>query len=139
MSSVANFLVPHHDGSELYLSNSAPKLGEEVTFRVRVPNEYKFDQGVMRYYHDGEPRTGYLELAKKGRIESWWEITIPIINPQTKYRFLFAGEGKFDWLSAAGLHNHDVHSNTDFQIIAKPAYPKWLKSSIFYQIFPRRI
>ncbi|GDX23250.1 alpha-glycosidase [Actinomycetes bacterium] len=138
MGSVANFLVPHHDGSELYLSNSAPKLGEKVTFRVRVPNEYKFDQGVMRYYHDGEPRTGYLELAKKGKIESWWEITIPIINPQTKYRFLFAGEGKFDWLSAAGLHNHDVHSNTDFQIIAKPAYPKWLKSSIFYQIFPDR-
>lgn len=26
----------------------------------------------MRYYHDGEPRTGYLELAKKEKIESWW-------------------------------------------------------------------
>ncbi len=125
------FLLPHHDGSQLYLSNSAPKIGEKVRFKVRVPKLYKFDQGIMRYYHDGEPRTKYLKLCKTEKVESWWQVTIPIINPQTKYRFLFAGENKFDWLNAAGLHHHDVHSNSDFLIIAKPAYPDWLNSSIY--------
>ena len=132
------FLEPHHDGSELYVSNSAPKLGQKVTFKVRVPNTYKFDHAVMRFYHDGEPRTAHLKRVSKGRSESWWGVTIEIINYETRYRFLFAGNKKYDWLSAAGLTNHDVHSNSDFQLVARPAYPQWLNSSIFYQIFPDR-
>ncbi len=131
-------LEPHHDGSELYVSNSAPKLGEKVTFQVRVPKDYKFDAALIRYYHDGEPRTARLRLRKKNRVESWWGVTIPIINHETRYRFLFAGKNRYDWLSAAGLSNHDVHSNNDFQLIARPTYPKWLNSSVFYQIFPDR-
>ena len=42
------FLEPHHDGSELYLSNSAPKLGEKVTFKVRIPNSYKFTDALIQ-------------------------------------------------------------------------------------------
>lgn len=129
---------PHHDGSELYVSNSAPKLGEKVTFKVRIPHSYIFDQAIIRFYHDGEPRTAHLKPGKKTKVETWWQVTIPIINPHTRYRFLFAGQGKFDWLSADGFHHHDVHSNVDFQIIAGREYPRWLKSSIFYQIFPDR-
>ena len=131
-------IEPHHDGSELYVSNAAPKLGEKVTFKVRTPNSYKFDNAVIRYYHDGEPRTAHLKLIKKGKVESWWGVTIPIINYETRYRFLFASANRYDWLSAAGLSNHDVHSNTDFLLVARPAYPSWLKSSVFYQIFPDR-
>lgn len=132
---------PHHDGSDLYVSNSAPKLGEKVTFKVRIPNSYKFKDAVIRYYHDGEPRTAHLKKlksTKKSKIESWWGVTIPIINFETRYRFLFAGPGKYDWLSATGLSNHDVHSNSDFLLVARPEYPKWLNSSVFYQIFPDR-
>lgn len=131
-------LEPHHDGSELYVSNSAPKIGERVTFKVRVPNSYKFDDAIMRFYHDGEPRTVHLKRVKRNKYESWWSATIQVINYSTKYRFLFAGPGRYDWLSASGLTSYDVHSNSDFQIIARPEYPKWLRNSIFYQIFPDR-
>ena len=131
-------LEPHHDGSELYVSNSAPKLGEKVTFKVRIPNSYKFDDALIRYYQDGEPRNSKLKKLKRNKVESWWAATVQIVNYETRYRFLFAGQGKYDWLSATGLSNHDVHSNSDFQIIARPQYPKWLKSSVFYQIFPDR-
>jgi alpha-glucosidase len=132
---------PHHDGSDLYISNSAPKLGEKVTFKVRIPNSYKFKDAVIRYYHDGEPRTAHLKKlksTKKSKVESWWGVTIPIINYETRYRFLFAGPSKYDWLSATGLSNHDVHSNSDFLLVARPEYPIWLRSSVFYQIFPDR-
>ncbi len=36
-------LEPHHDGSEIYVSNSSPRLGEKVTFKVRIPNSYTFN------------------------------------------------------------------------------------------------
>ena len=131
-------LEPHHDGSEIYVSNSSPRLGEKVTFKVRIPNSYTFNQAVMRFYHDGEPRTTHLKLTMKNKHESWWQASIAIINPNTRYRFLFAGDNKFDWLNAVGLQHHDVHSNSDFQIIAEKPAPTWLKNSVFYQIFPDR-
>lgn len=133
-----NLLSPHHDGSELYVSNEAPKLGETVTLRVRVPSDYTFAKAFVRLYHDGEPRTFELKEKKRAAKESWWEVKVVIHNLSTAYRFVFIGEGKYEWLNAAGLFDHDVHSNSDFQIVAVPAYPQWIKSSVFYQIFPDR-
>lgn len=129
---------PHHDGSDLYVSNAAPELGEFVTLRVRVPKGYVFDHAVIRYHEDGEPRTAHLAKQSETEVDEWWSVEVQIVNRNMPYRFLFSGYKKFDWLNAEGLHDHDVHSNSDFQLVARPSYPKWLKSSVFYQIFPDR-
>ncbi|MFM1985734.1 MAG: hypothetical protein RLZZ295_900 [Actinomycetota bacterium] len=129
---------PHHDGSDLYVSNSAPEVGTKVTLKVRVPNSYSFDNAMVRIYHDGEPRIFEMKLSKKGEVESWYQVTVDILNIQNSYRFGFIGGGKYEWLNARGLFDHDVHSNNDFQIVAIPANPEWIKSSVFYQIFPDR-
>ena len=130
--------TPHHDGSDLYVSNSAPKIGDKVTLRVRVPNDYLFEKAMLRIYHDGEPRIFEMKLTKKGAVESWYQATVEILNLQNSYRFAFIGHGKYEYLNARGLFDHDVHSNNDFQIVAIPANPAWINSSVFYQIFPDR-
>ena len=130
--------LPHHDGSQLYVSNAAPTIGGTVTLRIRVPHTYTFEKAFIRLYHDGEPRSFELKAGKKGDVETWWSVKVAIENLSTLYRFVFVAEGKYDWLNAAGLFDHDVHSNNDFQIVAVPAYPQWIKSSVFYQIFPDR-
>ena len=112
--------VPHHDGSELYVSNGAPRIGDNVTFSVRVPKNYRFDTALIRYYADGEPRTATLKQSKKRKHETWYSVKIKIVNPRTRYRFLFSGKDRYDWLAADGLHEHDVHSNSDFQLLAQP-------------------
>lgn len=130
--------LPHHDGSELYVSDAAPAIGQTVTLRLRVPHTYTFEKAFIRLYHDGEPRSFELKAGKNDGVETWWSVKVVIENLSTLYRFVFVAEGKYDWLNAAGLFDHDVHSNNDFQIIAVPAYPQWIKSSVFYQIFPDR-
>lgn len=129
---------PHHDGSDLYVSNSAPSIGDKITLKVRVPNTYLFEKAMVRIYQDGEPRIFELKLNKKGAVESWYQVSIEIVNLQSLYRFAFIGQGKYEWLNARGLFDHDVHSNNDFQIVAIPDNPEWIKSSVFYQIFPDR-
>ena len=126
---------PHHDGSDLYISNSAPVIGEKITLKVGVPNTYLFEKAMVRIYQDGEPRIFELKL---GKVESWYQVSIEIVNLQSLYRFAFIGQGKYEWLNARGLFDHDVHSNNDFQIVAIPGNPEWIKSSVFYQIFPDR-
>ena len=99
---------PHHDGSDLYVSNSAPKIGDKVTLKIRVPNDYLFEKAMLRIYHDGEPRIFEMKLSKKGEVESWYQVTVEILNLQSSYRFAFIGKGKYEWLNARGLSDHDV-------------------------------
>ena len=129
---------PHHDGSELYVSNIAPELGEKVTLKVRVPSDYVFEKAMLRIYHDGEPRIFEMKESKSDSTETWYQVNVEILNIQSYYRFAFIGKGKYEWLNAKGLFDHDVHSNNDFQLVAFADNPEWIKSSVFYQIFPDR-
>lgn len=89
-------------------------------------------------YHDGEPRIFELKKGKSDDFESWYQVTVKVLNLQNYYRFVFIGNGKYEWLNARGLFDHDVHSNNDFQLVATAANPKWIDSAVFYQIFPDR-
>lgn len=131
-------LYPHHDGSEIYVSNAAPAIGQTITLKVRVPNSYHFEKAFIRVYEDGEPRSHELKRGKSTASEIWLEVKIKIINLHTIYRFVFVAKGKYEWLNAFGLADHDVHSNNDFRIVAVPKYPDWIRTSVFYQIFPDR-
>lgn len=135
-------IQPHHDGSDLYVSNSAPKIGDRVTLRVRVPRGDRARSLHVRLFQDGEPHTYDLKKDKVTNLgtkkEQWWRISIEIANLTTSYRFLLVDTEGFRWLNAAGVFAHDVADREDFQVIAKPKYPKWLKKAILYQIFPDR-
>ncbi len=129
----------HHDGSELFVSNSAPRIGEKVTLKVRVPKGGNNAVEIwVRLFHDGEPRTFQLKKQKRTKFETWWSVSIEIVNSVTHYRFLLIGKSENRWLNGEGVFNHDVVDREDFQIIAVPELPRWVKSSVFYQIFPDR-
>ena len=133
-----NFLSPHHDGSDLYISDSAPQIGDQVRLKVRVPKGDKATKIWVRLFHDGEPRTFELKKGKAGEVETWWSVSIEILNPVTHYRFLLVDKGTYRWLNGEGVFSREVVDREDFQIIAKPEYPDWIKHAVFYQIFPDR-
>jgi alpha-glucosidase len=129
--------LPHHDGSEIYLSTGAPKLGQRTTFHFSAGADFPIEKAILRLYHDGEPRFFQMTKTMKQK-EQWWKVTVPIINPKTPYRFLIVNGERYSWLNAQGFHNNDVTSTHDFQLIATPEFPRWIRSSVFYQIFPDR-
>ncbi len=131
-------LEPHHDGSDLYLSTSAPKLGELVEFQLRVPVGYPITKLMLRIYHDGEARTFEMAISSRSPVENWWSVNVPVLNLVAQYRFLIVGSSGYQWLNAGGIFPFDVTSANDFQILAKPKYPQWINTSVFYQIFPDR-
>jgi alpha-glucosidase len=138
MEELSTELLPHHDGSDLYVSNSSPKIGEKVEFKVRTPRSSNISAIMIRIYHDGEPRTFDLKITKSTAVEDWWTAKVQVFNQVAQYRFLIVGENRYQWLNAAGLYSHEVSSANDFQIFAKPKYPQWINKSVFYQIFPDR-
>lgn len=134
--------LPHHDGSEIYLSNSAPELGQKVVFKFRAGRDFPIEKAILRLYHDGEPRFFEMERSQSydglHSNEQWWQVKVVVINHKTYYRFLIIKGDRYQWLNASGVHSNDVTSSEDFQLLATPAFPKWIRGSVFYQIFPDR-
>jgi alpha-glucosidase len=139
--------VPHHDGSGLYVSNRAPRLGEDVRVRVLVPHCDDGSPGATtvtaRTVRDGEPVLTAAEEESTDAAGTWWATRIRVTNPVTSYRFLLTGPpasavGAYSWLNGTGVHRRDVTDIADFRLVAHPPVPDWVQDAVVYQVFPDR-
>jgi alpha-glucosidase len=136
--------LPHHDGSPTYVRTPAgvpvlaPQLGEPVQVRVVVPDRAGVDDVHVRVVRDAEPWYVPARKVARGRAATWWQATIRVVNPVTRYRFVLAGAGRVRWLTQVGLHEHAVTDVWDFALVAEPPPPSWVPDAVLYQIFPDR-
>jgi alpha-glucosidase len=132
-------MTAHHDGSERYVSDPAPSLGDTVTVWVRVPAEADVAMVWARSTPDGEPRFVMSSVDRRTPGEVWWRADVDVHNPVTNYRFLLVdAAGGYRWLTARGVVAHDVSDATDFRLVAYPPPPAWHADAIVYEIFPDR-
>ncbi|WP_446666328.1 glycoside hydrolase family 13 protein [Flexivirga sp. B27] len=130
---------PHHDGSQLYVDNQTPRLGDSVTVRIRVPRTADITEVHVRHVWDGEPTFATAHVERRTDIEDWWSATVTCHNPVTPYRFLLQGrDGAYLWVNGTGIHRRDVPDNSDFRLVTHPAPPQWAADSVVYQVFPDR-
>ncbi len=129
---------PHHDCSELYVSDPAPALGDTVSVFVRVPGGTGVSRVHMRWVRDGEPIFTSAVVDRRRAGDTWWRAELPAHNPVTRYRFLLGTTSGVRWLTGLGLTAHDVPDSTDFRLVAHPTTPAWARDAVIYQIFPDR-
>lgn len=130
--------LPHHDGSELYVSQVTPVLGESVTVTVRVPLAFHEKSVHLRVVRDGEPRVSPTKLVGETDTERWYQAEVLVHNPVTQYRFFFEREDDYAWLNGEGVFFRDVPDASDFRITVFEPAPEWLHDGVVYQIFPDR-
>jgi alpha-glucosidase len=72
--------------------------------------------------------------------EIWYEATLSVHNPITRYRFLLLrSDGRaFDWLNAAGLQDFETSDSADFKMTVFGGAPHWSVERPIYQVFPDR-
>lgn len=140
-------LLPHHDGSPLYVENFAPSIGETVGLRLRVPQHYPgVDQVWVRSNPDGEPAWDRAELLGTLGGFSWWQARVRVANLRHHYRWLVKHDDAtspgaaptVEWLNQSGRRFTEPVDAEDFALLAYPAPPAWLPNSVMYQIFPDR-
>ena len=135
-----SLLEPHHDGSALYVSNAAPKLGDLVRVRIRIPHEFgTVTQVRTRSNPNREPRFSVASLIATIDGWDWWEAEIEVENPVHGYRFLVRmDDGRNLWVNGTGVHTIETLDTEDFKLVAFNGPPAWAASTVMYQIFPDR-
>lgn len=138
--SIVTTLLPHHDGSPLYVSNPEPVLGDLVRVRVRIPEQYGQVIDVhARSNPDHEPRFAVGSFVESVDGWAWWEAEIQVENPVHAYRFLISmANHSTVWLNTTGVHATETLDSEDFRLTSYPAPPVWGRSTVMYQIFPDR-
>jgi alpha-glucosidase len=137
----------HHDGSARYVRHSRGEnlsIGDEVVIRLRSGLEAGVERIFLRTCPDGEQAFAELhpedpQPAATRAVCIWWRATLRIGMPVTAYRFLiFLRDGSVWWYTAAGLCQNLPTDAQDFRLLADAQSPAWVRSSVFYQIFPDR-
>ena len=128
----------HHDGSDLYISNLYPRLGEKVRLRLRVSVAAPIRHVYLRTFPDGEQAIHAMTRSSVEPPVVWWEIDLMIHEPVVQYRFILAADDGIWHYSAAGPAAHDPLDAFDFRLLADYEPPAWVHEAVFYQIFPDR-
>lgn len=134
-------LWPHHDGSEIYVANQKPKLGEKVKLKIRIHKALgKVKEVRVRFSESGEAfPTPPAKLVSVSNGWSWYQVVITMHNPHMNYRFYIELiDGSSYWLNAKGITELEQPDIEDFRINTFSSAPKWGKSAVMYQIFPDR-
>lgn len=128
----------HHDGSELYVSDPHPDLGDSVTVFVRAPAA-AVSSVHLYWVRDGEPEYAAAKVDRSDARETWWRADLPAANAVTRYRFLLdGGTARHRWLNGHGEVRSDPTNEGDFRLSAHDAPPAWGPDAVFYQVFPDR-
>lgn len=128
----------HHDGSPTYLSNLYPRLGETVRVRLRVGAAAPVRRVFVRTCPDGEQAFTPAAPGPAQPPVRWWKAELLVCEPALHYRFVLETDDGVWFYSAAGPAAHDPLDATDFRLLADAAPAGWVRSTVFYQIFPDR-
>jgi alpha-glucosidase len=128
----------HHDGSEKYVSNLYPALGETVRIRLRTGDNAPIRRVLLRTFPDGEQAFSSMASRTDQPPCRWWEADLKLSQPTVHYRFLLEADDGAWWYTAAGPAYYEPLDLTDFQLLADTPAPAWLGEAVFYQIFPDR-
>ncbi len=128
----------YSDGSRLFVSSAAPKIGETVTIRIRLLESAPVERVSVRFIKDGSQRLAPMQEACRKNGLIYYETQLIMTEPKLRYQFYLLGEGKFYCYTQNGLTEYLQNETYDFCLLADYVQPEWVKHAVFYQIFPER-
>ncbi|MFQ3535827.1 MAG: alpha-amylase family glycosyl hydrolase [Aggregatilineales bacterium] len=131
-------LAVHHDGSALYVSNPLPAYGERVQITLRLPLEAPVTAAALRSAPDGEQAFALMQEAYRDSACRYLVADLKVSMPVNGYRFRLLTDAGVWHYNQLGLQRSEPLDHFDFKLLADFAAPTWLRSAVFYQIFPDR-
>jgi len=128
----------YSDTSENFVSNPLPNMGEEVKIRIRVWKDAPVKRIILRYISNGTDKYSPMEIKNTCDVFKYYETSILISESVIHYHFIIATDTNVYYYNQLEVTDCYPTEDYDFRILADYQSPEWVKSSVFYQIFPDR-
>ncbi|MEZ4643472.1 MAG: alpha-amylase family glycosyl hydrolase, partial [Chloroflexota bacterium] len=106
--------------------------------RLRLRPDAPVQRVYLRTFPDGEQLITPMQQTAVSPPAQWWEADLAINQPTVHYRFILQAADGVWFYTAAGPTAHVPLDRTDFRLLADYVGPAWVKTAVFYQIFPDR-
>lgn len=127
-----------HYSTTPYVSKPHPAIGETVQVRLRIAADAPLRSVHLRTFPDGEQAFTPMQPERELDGVQWWVGDLNVIEPHVTYRFLLVSDAGVFYLTAAGITRYNPLDYTDFKLLGDYQPVAWLKTAVFYQIFPDR-
>ncbi|WGS64382.1 glycoside hydrolase family 13 protein [Marinitoga aeolica] len=131
----------YSDQSENFLNPTNPKIGDEVTIKIRVPKKYgKVSGNLYLLTQKNSNKYKHTPMHLENENELFWYFSSNFLLTERFIRYHFElnfiNHNKKIKYDARGIvENRHIE---DFVIIPEFEVPKWAIGAIYYQIFPDR-
>lgn len=127
----------YSDTTKYFVSNPYPKKGETVTIALQMSGDANPDKVFIRFREFGMEQFRQMDLVSKGKVLRF-ETEITMKEKRFHYHFLIFIDGKPHYYSQYRLTDYFPDETRDFVLLSDFRPAKWVKSSVFYQIYPER-
>lgn len=128
----------HHDSSEVYLSDTAPKINDVITVKIRLPLDAPINTLYLRSRPDGEWKRIPMTRDNQDTVCEWWTAKMPITMYHNNYCFHFLTDTGSFYFNQYGLSPIDSPDWFNFTVLGDYHPVPWVREQVFYQIFPER-
>ena len=121
-----------------FVSNPYPKKFEAVTFYLRFRKNNDVSHVFLRAREYGVEGLHEMHVAFEEKGLVYYSVEITIRDPFFNYHFYLVTENAVLYYNQKGISDSIPSEEFDFVLLAGYAAPKWVKDTVFYQIFPDR-
>ncbi|ULQ59981.1 hypothetical protein K7I13_01165 [Brucepastera parasyntrophica] len=128
----------YSDGTKYFVSNPLPKRGEQVTIFIRMYEDAPVKDVIFRTKLNGVEQ---LISMKKARTENglvYFSVEVTLYEDVLHYQFYLATDKALYYYTQLQITTYIPDETYDFKILVDYEQPEWVRSAVFYQIFPDR-
>ena len=128
----------HSDGTAAFVSKPSPKIGENVTIRLRMYEDAPVKHVILRSMPNGMERLDDMHIAKREHGFVYYETSLYMNERRIQYHFYLVCENSVYFYTQREITSYLPDHTYDFVLLADYVQPEWVREAVFYQIFPER-
>lgn len=128
----------HSDGTDDFLSNPSPKIGDKIKVRLRMVKNSSVKHVLILSFPDGIEHFEEMSVLKTEHGLVYYEAELEISENRLQYQFYIVCDDIIYYYTQNGITTYIPDHTYDFVILADYEQPEWVRDSVFYQIFPER-
>ncbi len=128
----------YSDGTAQFVSCPQPRMGQDVTISVRFYDDAPIDGVLLWTRQNGALVLREMKETKREKGLVYYSAKVQVQEKRLEYRFFLLGKERTWYYNQRGVTTYMPDQQESFVLLTDYRQPQWVKSAVFYQIFPER-